>query len=110
MDSEIPVAQFKRIKEISLKLKSFSCNQSSLISIELLFFDALTILRNIDESNGQNMIRTLLLVKENEYKRTQEYNRSIKAAEKAIRQFRFGFKRALDKILASNTTATAFAN
>ena len=107
MDSEVMVTQIKRLKEISTKLKSFSCDQSSLISIELLFFDALTVLRNMDENTGENMVHALLVVKENEYKRTQEHNRSIKAAEKAIRQFRFGFKRALDKILAANTSISS---
>lgn len=104
MDSGALIIQIKRLKEISAKLKSLSCDESSLILIELLFFDALALLRNIDENTGENMVRTLLAVKENEYKRTQEHNRSIKAAEKAIRQFRFGFKRALDKILESNIT------
>ena len=56
----------------------------------------------MDENTGENMVHALLVVKENEYKRTQEHNRSIKAAEKAIRQFRFGFKRVVDKILATN--------
>jgi len=101
MDSETLVAQTTRLKEISIKLKSFSCDESSLVPIELLFFDVLSILRSMDETKGENMVSALIAVKENEYKRAQERYRSIKATEKTIRQFRFGFKKALDKILAT---------
>ena len=102
MDTEILAGQTLRLKEISLKLKSFNCNQSSLILIENLFFDTLSILRSIGNDRRQYMLDELLLVKENEYKRTREHYRSVKGVEKAIRQFRIGFKRALDKTLTNN--------
>jgi hypothetical protein len=101
MDTEILAGQTLRLKEISLKLKSFNCNQSSLILIENLFFDTLSILRSIKERRGEDMLHDLLVVKDNEYKRAQEHYRSVKGAEKAIRQFKIGFKRALDKVLTN---------
>ena len=102
MHSELLISQTARLKEISTKLKSFNCGQSSLISIELLFFDALSILRSIDNEEKQNTIKSLLAIKENEYKRTQEYYRSVKTLEKTIRQFRFSFKKALDGVLGKS--------
>jgi hypothetical protein len=102
MHPEIPAVQFLRLKEISLKLRYINCNQSSLISIENLFFDVLVILRTIGTQTGENLLDGLLAVKANEYQRTQEHYRSIKTVEKTIRQFRSGFKRALDKALLSH--------
>jgi hypothetical protein len=111
MDSEAMLtSQTLRLKEISLKLRSFNCNQSSLILIENLFFDVLSIVRSIRESKGENMLDDLLAVKENEYRRAQEHYRSVKGAEKAIKQFRVGFKRALDKVLANSVLGPASAN
>jgi hypothetical protein len=107
MDSEIFAAQTVRLKAISLKLKSFNGNQSSLILIENLFFDTLSILRSIKEQSGEeDMLHSLLAVKDNEYKRAQEHYRSVKGAEKAIRQFKIGFKRALDKVLTSGVCSS----
>jgi hypothetical protein len=38
----------------------------------------------------------LLRIKDNEYKQAQAYYKSLKAKEKAIRLFRFYFKKVLD--------------
>jgi hypothetical protein len=86
-----------RLKEISAKLKTFSCDQSSLVLIETLFFETLSILRtqeNKDKIN--NFLEDLLRIKDNEYKQAQAYYKSLKAKEKAIRLFRFYFKKVLD--------------
>lgn len=92
-----------RLKEISTKLKSFNCDQSSLISIETLFLEVLSILR---DNKGESDLNELLSIKQNEYKRAQEYYRSIKTKEKAIRQFRYYFKKALDKVLSKSLEQT----
>lgn len=107
MYSEVLPAQFIRLKEISLKLRHIHCNQSSLISIENLFFDVLVILRTIRTETGENLLDDLLAVKAKEYQRTQEHYRSVKTVEKTIKQFRACFKRALDKALLNKLFAPA---
>ena len=86
-----------RLKEISAKLKTYNCDQSSLVSIETLFFEALSILRTQDDKKEINIfLEGLLRIKENEYRQAQAYYKSLKAKEKAIRLFRFYFKKVLD--------------
>jgi hypothetical protein len=107
MHPKVEAVQLFRLKEISLKLRHIHCNQSSLTAIENLFFDVLAILRGIGTQTGENLLDNLLSVKANEYQRTQEHYRSVKTIEKTIKQFRSGFKRALDKTLSSHLFASA---
>ena len=91
-----------RLKEISTKLKSFDCKQSSLVLIEALFFEALSISRNYpQELSKSTLFSDLIRLKENEYKRTQEYCKTIGTKETSIRHFRFYLKKVLDKAISA---------
>ena len=93
---------YNRLKAISTQLQSFDCKQSSLVLIENLFFEALSISRNYSQQLSQShLIDDLLEIKENEYKRTQEYGKTTKAKEAQIRHFRYHLKKALDKSLSA---------
>ena len=81
MDNSIS-QPYTRLKAISSALQNVDCRQSSLILIENLFFEALSISRNYSqELSKPTLIDDLLKIKENEYKRTQDYCKTIKAKE-----------------------------
>lgn len=90
-----------RLKEISKRLYALDSTQSTFIHIETLFLEALYISReNHNELDRTDILPSLLRVKENEYKLSQAYYRSIKSKEKYIRNFKHYFKKVLDKAIA----------
>lgn len=93
---------YSRLKEISTQLQGLDCKQSSLILIETLFFEALSISRNYSQELGKStLFDDLLLMKENEYKRAQDYYKSIRTKETNIRHFRFYLKKVLDRSISA---------
>ena len=96
-------APASRLKEISTHLSSLDGSQSSLILIETLFLETLYILRsNEQELDNPELLQTLLHIKENEYKASLSYHKSLKSKEKAIRLFKHYFKKALDRPLVKS--------
>ena len=93
---------YNRLKEISSQLQKFDCKQSSLVLLENLFFEALSLSRNYADEPGQSTLTyELMQMKENEYKRTQEYGKTIKTQESLIRNFRHKFKKVVDKSIVA---------
>ncbi|HZF63133.1 MAG TPA: hypothetical protein VEZ55_01545 [Chitinophagaceae bacterium] len=91
-------APLSRLKQISTHLVVLDGSQSSFILIETLFLEALYILRSNDEElHNTELLTNLLKIKENEYKASLSYHKSLKSKEKAIRLFKHYFKKALDQ-------------
>jgi hypothetical protein len=94
-------APVSRLKEISDKLHKLDSNQSALIHVETLFLEALYLSREHNEElQKTELLKDLMHVKENEYKLSQDYYRSIKGKERAIRLFKHYVKKAIDKAVA----------
>ena len=85
-----------KLKQIYAKLLSTQCTESSLVEIELLFFDVLSLLRNAaDLPEVDDHVSKMMLIQEKEYKFLQNKQLTIKNKVLAIKRFENAFRHVL---------------
>ncbi len=85
---EISAAHKTRFDEIRKKLSLLGSKESTFITVELLFYELLTIARSYSKEAEENQLLDQLKTLEvNEYKKTQLKYQKGSHREKAIRQF-----------------------
>jgi hypothetical protein len=78
----------KELEEIRRKLSEIGWKESHFISVELLFYQSITIARNIGSDPSTNeLLAALKQLEANEYKTTKEFYRRSTQKEQAIRRF-----------------------
>ena len=88
------------LKETNVSLASIHCSENTLIQIELLFFDMLTMLRGYEDSAKADFILSeLKMIHENEYKLVQNKHLTVKNRVAAIRKFKNSFRQTVRKAI-----------
>lgn len=89
-----------QLKEANNNLAIIHCSEKTLIQIELLFFDMLTMLRGYKDSPKADFILSeLKLIHENEYKLVQNKHLTVKNRVAAIRKFKNSFRQTVRKAI-----------
>jgi hypothetical protein len=84
----ITEAHRKRIEEIRKKLNDIGCRESAFTSIELLFYEALSISRTYGNDTSNNtFLSALQQVEQEQYRETRNHYPKSKQREQAIRRF-----------------------
>jgi hypothetical protein len=78
----------KQLNDIRKKLSLLGCKESSFITVELLFYESLTISRVYgDDPSGNELLAALKNLERNQYKDAKELFRKSTQKELAIRRF-----------------------
>lgn len=78
-----------RLKAINERLRVVKCTEGTLIQIELLFFDALGILRECNpDAEMKEKLEAFKLIQENQYKQVQNKGLTIKNRTVVIKKFK----------------------
>jgi len=101
-------AYTRELEEIRKKLSAIGWKESSFISVELLFYEALTIARNFGNDPSTNeLLASLKKLEANEYKLTKEFFRRSTQKEQAIRRFLMQLKNILAVAIKNQTNRTS---
>ena len=85
-----------RFDEIKKKLSLLGCKESSFISIELLFYEAINISRTYSDDPTENkLLSALKQLQADQYHSAKELFRKSSQKEQAIRRFNVQFKNVL---------------
>jgi hypothetical protein len=78
----------KELEEIRKKLSETGWKESHFVSVELLFYESITIARSIgNDPSANEFLASLKQLEANEYKATKEFFRRSTQKEQAIRRF-----------------------
>lgn len=95
---KLSVQDEEKLKEANNKLASIHCSENSLIQIELIFFDMMTMLRSYHDSpKSEFILSELRVIHENEYKVVQNKHLTVKNRVAAIRKFKNSFRQTVRK-------------
>ncbi len=90
----------EKMKEANNRLAAIHCSENSLVQIELIFFDMLTLLRGYQDSPKADFILSeLKLIHDNEYKLVQNKHLTVKNRVAAIRKFKNSFRQTVRKAI-----------
>jgi hypothetical protein len=85
-----------KLEEIRKKLSVIGCKESTFITVELLFFNALTVSTEMGDSpEGAGLQHALRRIQAEEYQTTKNHFKKSTQREKVIRGFIASFKKAL---------------
>jgi len=85
-----------RFDEIKKKLSLLGCKESSFITIELLFYEAINISRTYGDDPTENkLLSALKQLQVDQYQSAKELFRKSSQKEQAIRRFNVQFKNVL---------------
>jgi hypothetical protein len=85
-----------RLEEIKKSLANLGSRESSFIKVELLFFDAISLSREIDQDLQENtLFHALKDLQQNQYEKTKEATRKPGQREVHIRRFIVQLKKVL---------------
>lgn len=100
IDSRMSAEDEKKLLDVHAKLALIPSNENSLIQIEVLFFDMLTILRQYHHSvKAETLLNELRSIHENEYKLVQNKQLTVKNRVAAIRKFKNSFRQSVRKAI-----------
>ena len=90
----------QKLNLINNRLSGITVNESSLIQIESLFYDVMSILRSKEEDpEFARLIYEMNLIKDNEYKLTQHNGLKSKRNIAAIKSYKSALKLVLNKAI-----------
>ena len=90
---------WERLESMKKQLTAIGYRESTFVTVELLFYEALDLARTYgDDWNTNTLLATLKKMHEKEYARTKELFRKPAQRERVIRQFMAVFKSALSSI------------
>ncbi|HEU4472901.1 MAG TPA: hypothetical protein VFR58_17525 [Flavisolibacter sp.] len=96
-----------RFDEMKKKLTLAGYRESAFTTVELLFYEAITISRTYGNDPGENpLLAALKEVEANQYRNTKEHFKKPSQREQAIRKFVVQFKNILTKSAKDTLPAT----
>jgi len=99
-DSKMSIEDEEKLLDVHTRLAVIPCTETSLIQIEVLFFDMLTILRQYQQSvKTETLLAELKNIHDNEYKLVQNKHLTVKNRVAAIRKFKNSFRQAIRKAI-----------
>jgi len=100
IESKLSVEDEKKLLDVHSKLALINCTENSLIQIEVLFFDMLTVLRQYNHSvKAEILLNELRNIHDNEYKLVQNKQLTVKNRVAAIRKFKNSFRQSIRKAI-----------
>jgi hypothetical protein len=91
-----------KLELIQKKLSTIGCKEKTFIIVEIMFFDAITISREICKGLGKTeLFNTLKKIQTVEYQSTKAHFRKSSQREKVIKTFIITFKKALSKAITN---------
>ena len=105
MTTKTPSVQ--QLDDIRKQLALIGCKESSFITVELLFYDALTISRTSgDDPSSNQLLSDLKQLEGKQYKDTKELFRKSTQKEHAIKRFIVQFKLILTQAIKNLSVRT----